>query len=51
MQILCLRNLKIPQGNGHKTHFLETLLQERVKREKKLARAFDHETSSKYADV
>jgi len=46
VQISCLRNLKIPQGNGHKAHFLETLVQERAKREKKLARAFDHETAA-----
>ncbi len=46
VQISCLRNLKIPQGNGHKAQFLETLVQERVKREKKLAKAFDHETAA-----
>jgi len=46
VQISCLKNLKIPQGNGHKAHFLETLIEERATREKKLARAFDHKTSS-----
>ncbi|MGA8150938.1 MAG: CHAD domain-containing protein [Terriglobales bacterium] len=46
VQISCLRNLKIPQGNGHKTQFLETLVQERALREKKLARAFDHKTAA-----
>jgi len=46
VQISCLRNLKIPQGNGHKAQFLESLVQERAKREKKLAKAFDHETAA-----
>lgn len=46
VQILCLRNLKIPQGNGHKAQFLETLVQERAKRERKLAKAFDHKTAA-----
>ena len=46
VQVSCLRNLKIPQANGHKAHLLETLIQERSKREKKLARAFDHTTAA-----
>jgi CHAD domain-containing protein len=46
VQITCLRNLKNPQGNGHKAHLLEMLIEERAKREKKLAKAFDHETTA-----
>ena len=46
VQISCLRNLKIPQGNGHKAQFLEALVQERAGREKKLAKAFDHKTAA-----
>jgi len=46
VQVSCLRNLKIPQANGHKAHLLETLVQERGKREKKLAKAFDHATAA-----
>ena len=45
VQISCLRNLKIPQANGHKAQLLEALLEERARREKKLAKAFDHETA------
>jgi CHAD domain-containing protein len=46
VQISCLRDLKIPQANGHKAQFQEMLVQERAKREKKLAKAFDHETAA-----
>jgi CHAD domain-containing protein len=46
VQVSCLRNLKIPQANGHKAQFMEMLVQERAKREKKLVKAFDHETSA-----
>ena len=46
VQISCLRNLKIPQANGHKGQLLEALLEERTWREKKLAKAFDHETAA-----
>jgi len=46
VQISCLRDLKIPQGNGHKAQFLEMLVQERAQREKKLAKAFDRRTAA-----
>jgi CHAD domain-containing protein len=46
VQISCLRNLKIQQSNGHKTQLLEELVQDRSRREKKLAKAFDHETAA-----
>ena len=46
VEIASLRSLKIPEGNGHKSQFLDALVQERTKREKKLARAFDRETAS-----
>jgi CHAD domain-containing protein len=44
VQISSLRSLKIPGGNGHKSQFMTALVEERVEREKKLARAFDRET-------
>ena len=44
VQIALLRNLKIPQGNGHKAQFTEALIQDRAQREKKLAKAFTRET-------
>src|SRR5271170_7047258 len=46
VQILCLKDLKIPQANGHKAHFQETLAEERAQRERKLAKAFDHKTAA-----
>lgn len=45
VQISSLRGLKIPGGNIHKAQFMAALVEERVQREKKLARAFDHETA------
>jgi CHAD domain-containing protein len=45
VQLVALRNLKIPHGNGHKAQFLNTLVQERTKRERKLAKAFNGETA------
>ncbi len=45
VQIDALRNLKIPGGNGHKAQFTGALVEERRKREQKLAKAFDRETS------
>jgi len=45
VQIASLRSLKIPGGNGHKARLMDALVEERVQREKKLARAFDRETA------
>jgi CHAD domain-containing protein len=45
VEIASLRNLKIPEGNGHKSQFLEALVHERTKREEKLVKAFDRETA------
>ena len=45
VEIASLRSLKIPEGNGHKSQFVDALVQERAKREQKLAQAFDHETA------
>jgi len=45
VQIAALRNLKIPQGNGQKSEFMATLLQDRIRRESRLARAFNRETA------
>jgi len=45
VQIASLRSLKIPAGNGHKSQFMDTLVEERAQREKKLARAFDRKTA------
>ncbi len=45
VEIASLRSLKVPEGNGHKTQFVEELAQERAKREQKLAKAFDPETA------
>jgi CHAD domain-containing protein len=43
VQIAAIRNLKVPQGNGHKAELMEHLIQDRVKREAKLAKAFNRE--------
>jgi CHAD domain-containing protein len=43
VEISSLRSLKIPGGNGHKSQFVDALVQERVKREQKLAKAFNRE--------
>jgi len=45
VQIESLRALKFPQANGHKSQVMDALVDERAKREKKLARAFDHDTT------
>jgi len=45
VQIESLRNLKIAGGNGHKTQFMDALVEERRKREQKLANAFDRKTA------
>jgi len=41
VQIAAVRNLKTPEGNGHKSELMDTLIQERAKREQKLAKAFN----------
>lgn len=46
VQILLLRSLKAPQGNGHKVQFLNILMEERAKRERKLAKLFTRETAA-----
>ena len=45
VEIASLRSLKIPEGNGHKSQFVDALVQERAKREEKLAKAFNRETA------
>lgn len=45
VQITCLRNLKVPQANGHKSQLMNALLDERTYREQKLAKAFDRKTA------
>src|SRR5580692_1234609 len=47
VEIAALRSLKIPGGNGHKSQFVDALVQERAKREQKLAKGFDRETAAK----
>jgi CHAD domain-containing protein len=47
VEITALRGLKIPEGNGHKSQFVDALVQERSKREQKLAKAFDGQTAAK----
>jgi len=44
VQLYLLRNLKSPQAAGHKAQLQTFLSAERVKREKKLQKAFDKET-------
>lgn len=46
VQIAAVRNLKIPGGNGHKSELMESLIQERAKREEKLAKAFNREIAA-----
>lgn len=45
VEIASLRTLKIPEGNGHKSQFVDALVQERSKHEEKLAKAFNRETA------
>ena len=47
VEIASLRSLKIPGGNGHKSQFVDALVQERAKRERTLAKAFDSQTAAK----
>jgi CHAD domain-containing protein len=44
VQIVSLRNLKIPSEPDRKAQLLRTLAEERSRRERKLAKAFDQET-------
>jgi len=46
VEIASLRSLKIPEGNGHKSQFVDALVHERSKREQKLAKAFNRETAA-----
>jgi CHAD domain-containing protein len=45
VEIASLRALKIPEGNGHKSQFVDALVQERAKHEEKLVKAFNRETA------
>jgi CHAD domain-containing protein len=45
VEIASLRSLKIPEGNGHKSQFVDALVQERAKHEQKLSRSFNRETA------
>ena len=47
--ISTLRTLKIPEGNGHKSQFLDNMVEERGRREAKLAKAFERTTVSDLA--
>jgi CHAD domain-containing protein len=46
VEIASLRSLKIPGGNGHKSQFVDALIQERGRRENKLAKAFSRDTAA-----
>jgi CHAD domain-containing protein len=46
VEIASLRSLKIPEGNGHKSQFVDALVEERARHEQKLAKAFNHATSN-----
>jgi CHAD domain-containing protein len=45
VEIASLRSLKIPEGNGHKSQFVDALVQERAKHEQKLAKAFNRQAA------
>jgi CHAD domain-containing protein len=45
VEIASLRSLKIPEGNGHKSQFVDALVRERARHEQKLAKAFNRETA------
>jgi CHAD domain-containing protein len=45
VEIASLRSLKIPGGNGHKSQFVDALVQERARHEQKLTKAFNRETA------
>lgn len=44
VQVALLRSLKMPEGARHKSHLLQALMEERVRREKKVTEAFDKQT-------
>lgn len=46
VQIAALRGLKFPRANGHKSQLMDALIEERRKRERKLAKAFDRDTTA-----
>ncbi|HXZ32460.1 MAG TPA: CHAD domain-containing protein [Terriglobales bacterium] len=46
VQITALRGLKFPQANGHKSQLMDALIDERRQRERKLAKAFDRDTTA-----
>jgi len=46
VEIASLRSLKIPEGDGHKSQFVDALVEERTRHEQKLAKAFDRATSN-----
>jgi CHAD domain-containing protein len=45
VEIAALRSLKLPEGNGHKSQFVNALVQQRARHEQKLAKAFDRKTA------
>jgi CHAD domain-containing protein len=45
VEIASLRSLKTPESNGHKSQFVDALLRERTRCEKKMVKAFDRETA------
>jgi CHAD domain-containing protein len=45
VEIAALRGLKIPEGNGHKSQFVDALVEERARHEQKLVKAFDRATA------
>lgn len=46
VQIAALRGLRFPRANGHKSQLMDALIEERRKRERKLAKAFDRDTTA-----
>src|ERR1700687_5900086 len=46
VEIASLRTLKNPAGNGHKSQFVDALVEERARHEQRLAKAFDRATSN-----
>ena len=44
VEISALRNLKVPEQAGHKAQLMRTLIQERERREKRLAKSLDRRT-------
>jgi CHAD domain-containing protein len=46
VEIAALRTLKVPEGNGHKSQFVDALVEDRARHQQKLATAFDRETAN-----